>query len=174
MGDGSAQEYTEVEEQNRTALLRERLATERAEREEEELETVEDEANASSSGQPQARRLNINPIEIGGGAFIGICLDLFEALGALTAAIPLVGLAIAGASAVIGFIMSIIMGGAVALWLLFKGAVPFSKRDWAIFAALAGTVFGNSLINWLPAWTAFFIWLFFWTYKKKLLPSIIK
>lgn len=164
-----------TEQQYQAELLRERqreyqMNTEEVEREMELVE-AEELSQASASGKAKASR-NIFPlsaIAVGLWLFPAAALDTFEFFGQVVAAIPFIGLPLAGASSIVGAIFSGIMVLTVGFWLLMKGVSPFSPTGIRIFLVLGATAFGNAIVNWLPAWSGFFLWLFFMAHAREAL-----
>lgn len=166
------------EQQYEAELLRQRHREQQMRKAElqHEMELIEAEnrAEAYGAGLSKAdhrRQFPISTIEIGLWILAASFLDFFEWFGQVLAAIPVIGWALAGASSIMGMIFSGIMFLVVGLWLFWKGIVPINPTGIKIFLALGGTAFGNALINWLPIWIGFFIYLFFIAYKKTL-PSL--
>lgn len=162
-----------TEQQYQAELLRQRQREQRMHAEEMEREMVLTEAaelsQARAVGLQQApkREFPISAIEVGLWLFPAIALDVFEFFGQVVAPIPVVGWAIAGASSVVGAIMSGIMFLVVGLWLVIKRVTPFNPTGMRVFMILGGTAFGNAIVNFLPAWSAFFLWLFFMAHKRE-------
>ena len=163
------------EQQYQAELLRQRQREQRMRQVEleREMELVEAEslAEAYGAGLSKAehrRRFPISTTEIGLWLFPAACIDFFELLGQSLVVLPVVGPGLAGASSVAGIVFSGIMFAVVGFWLLWKGILPTNSTGIKIFLALGGTMLGNAIINWLPAWTGFFIYLFFIAYKRSL------
>lgn len=163
-----------TEQQYQAELLRTRQREQRARAE--ELNTERDRETEEPFQTPGTKsrknppdKFPLSPIEVGLWLFPAMALDTFEFFGQALAAIPVVGLALAGASSIVGVIMSGIMFLAVGLWLLMKQVTPFSPAGLRVFLVLGGTVFGNAIINWLPAWSGFFLWLFFKAHAQAIL-----
>ncbi|PJE64205.1 MAG: hypothetical protein COU90_03850 [Candidatus Ryanbacteria bacterium CG10_big_fil_rev_8_21_14_0_10_43_42] len=154
-------EQSDTEQESRADLLRARTADKRREKNTEKNQEIK-----TGTQKP----FPISPVESGIGMMIGLCVDAFEALGALTAVIPVIGWAIAGASAVVGAVFSGIMFLGIALWFLFKGICPDNPHNITLYTVLFATTFSNTVFNWLPAWFGFFFWLFYRFYKKKIIP----
>lgn len=124
------------------------------------------EARAAGKKQRDKKRFPISTVEVGIWLIPASFVDFFELLGQLLVAIPVIGPALAGASSIMGMVFSGIMGLTVVMWLAMKGVLPTSRKNIIIYTALLGTVFGNAVMNWFPAWFGFFLWLFFITHKK--------
>src|SRR3989344_6915202 len=154
-----------TEQQYSAELLRQRQREQRANAETEELS----QAGAPGQKKQPHNEFPVSTIEIGLWLFPAIVLDTFEFFGQAVAAIPVVGWGLAGASSVLGAIMSGILFLAVGLWLFMKRVTPFSSIGLRIFLVLGGTAFGNAIVNWLPAWSGFFLWLFFMAHAREAL-----
>lgn len=156
-----------TEQQYQAELLRQRQREQRARAEEQQPETeqteTEDRSQTGTAGQKKQppKKFPISPIEVGLWLFPAMAIDTFEFFGQALAAIPVVGLPLAGASSIVGAIMSGILFLVVGFWLFIKRVTPFTPSGLHIFLVLGGTVFGNATVNWLPAWSGFFLWLFF-------------
>ena len=126
---------------------------------------------AATGGDASNREsFKVNTLEAGLGTLLAVMLDFLEWLGALTVAIPVVGIAIAGASAVFFMVMSGILGVFIGLWLFaIKHISPLSKDGRKVYIGLFLTVLGNGMISWLPAWVGFFAWLYIISLKKGML-----
>lgn len=166
---------TQTEQQYQAQLLRERQEEQRANTETQNTDETETKKSSQTrkakTQTPSQNRFPISPIEVGLWLFPGITIDMFEFFGQAVAAIPVVGLPLAGASSVVGAVMSGIMFLLVGLWLIMKKVTPLGPVGLRVFLVLGGTAFGNAVINWLPAWSGFFLWLFFMAHKQAMLPS---
>lgn len=160
---------TTSEQQYQAELLRqrqrERMHTEEAEKEEGTDESPQPLADGLK--KPPRKEFPVRAIEVGLWLLPAMMIDTFEFFGQAVAAIPIVGLPLAGASSIIGAVMSGIMVLLVALWLFLKRVSPFTPTGLRVFSVLGGTAFGNGLVNWLPAWSGFFLWLFFMAHKRE-------
>ena len=121
---------------------------------------------AGRKKQPR-KEFPVSAIEVGLWLFPAMAIETFEFFGQALAAIPVVGLPLAGASSVVGAVMSGIMMLAVGFWLLLKRVSPFTPTGLRVFLVLGGTAFGNAIVNWLPAWSGFFLWLFFMAHARE-------
>ena len=164
---------TQTEQQYSAELLRQRqreqrMLMEQAEREM-ELTEAEELSQARGTGQktPPKKDFPISAVAVGIWLFPAMAIDTFEFFGQALAAIPVVGIALAGASSIVGAVMSGIMFLAVGLWLFMKRVTPFNPTGLRVFLVLGGTAFGNAIVNWLPAWSGFFLWLFFMAHARE-------
>jgi hypothetical protein len=146
----------QVEQQYQAELLRQRVREQQIAQELAE----EDTSLASTMGSARKKGFSVNTLEAGLGMLFGSIIDLLEFLIALIAPIPFVGWAIAGAGMVVSAIISVILGVLVGLWLFAVKRINPISGEGAIYGVLFGTVFANSVFNWLPAWFAFFLYLF--------------
>ncbi|OGZ45104.1 MAG: hypothetical protein A3J54_04480 [Candidatus Ryanbacteria bacterium RIFCSPHIGHO2_02_FULL_45_13b] len=163
---------TATEQQYSAELLRQRQQEQRARTEDHTSDTDDTKQKESvpkpgaKAKKPVQKRFPLSPIEVGLWLFPAVAIDTFEFFGQAVAAIPVVGWALAGASSVVGAVMSGIMFLVVGLWLVMKKVTPLTPIGLRVFLVLGGTAFGNAVINWLPAWSGFFLWLFFKAYKQ--------
>ncbi len=159
-----------TEQQYQAELLRTRQREQRMRAESSFSELSEDEETgkgpAGRKKQPQ-NKFPVSAIEAGLWLFPAMAIDTFEFFGQALAAIPIVGLPLAGASSVVGAVMSGIMVLLVALWLFIKGVTPLNPTGLRVFLVLGSTAFGNAIVNWLPAWSGFFLWLFFMAHARE-------
>ncbi|TSC73466.1 MAG: hypothetical protein G01um101470_72 [Parcubacteria group bacterium Gr01-1014_70] len=166
---------TTQEQQYQAELLRQRQREYQMNIEEEQRETEPEDAEEFSEAQmgskqsPPRKGLPISALEVGLWLLPAMTIDTFEFFGQTLAAIPVLGLPLAGASSVVGAIMSGIMLVIVSLWLFIKGVTPFTPSGMRTFLVLGGTAFGNAIVNWLPAWSGFFLWLFFMAHAREAL-----
>lgn len=165
----------ETEQQYQAELLRTRQREQRARAEEmnNEMESMEQQepSQASMAGLKKTPKneFPISPIEVGLWLFPAMAIDTFEFFGQALAAIPVVGPPLAGASSIVGAVMSGIMFLVVGLWLFIKRVTPFNPTGLRVFLVLGGTTFGNAIVNWLPAWSGFFLWLFFMAHAREVM-----
>ncbi|OGZ56176.1 MAG: hypothetical protein A3H64_02155 [Candidatus Ryanbacteria bacterium RIFCSPLOWO2_02_FULL_45_11c] len=165
---------TPTEQQYQAELLRTRQREQRANAEETNKESdaqTEDPSKppGKKSKKNPPKKFPISPIEVGLWLFPAMAIDTFEFFGQALAAIPIVGLPLAGASSIVGAIMSGIIFLVVGLWLLMKRVTPFNPTGLRVFLVLGGAVFGNAIVNWLPAWSGFFLWLFFKAHMQQII-----
>ncbi|GEM_PF-4599960 len=161
---------TATEQQYQAGLLRQRVRAQQLQ-EAEELSRQQEEGESATSSTADS---HLPTIEIGLWLLPAGALDFFEWIGQLVAVIPFIGWALAGASTVVGVVTSGLMLCAIAFWLIMRGVTPLSTNGMRIFIVLVSVTFGNAILNFLPAWTGFFLWLFIRSYKQALSPSIIK
>ena len=163
---------TLTEQQYQAELLRQRQQEQRASADGQMNDAGNTEQKESSkkkgakAKKPPRQPFPISPVEVGLWLFPAVTIDMFEFFGQTLAAIPIVGIPLAGASSVVGAVMSGIIFLVVGLWLIMEQITPTSPTGMRVFLVLGGTAFGNAVINWLPAWSGFFLWLFFKAYKQ--------